>query len=178
MAKGITRIIKYVLYFLFGSIIYGFVLFIVYTQLAGYSLLLAYLGNLALIIIALVADNYTFKIYDAAMQSRKHVEEFRKSRFLRFQLDSYISYKTTLYLFYIFILFFSQIVNSGSVLLNEDLMSFISANEYSILLLIAVDLLIRQFAKDREKSNMYREKIEKYLTENADVADDQDCTDA
>ena len=165
---GIKAIFKYILYFLFGSLIYGVVLFLVYTQLAGYSLLLAYFGNLALIIIALAADNYTFKIYDTAMQTRKHVEEFRKSRFLRFQLDSYISYKTTLYIFYIFILFFSQIISTNTVLLNEYLMNFISANEYSILLLIAVDLLIRQFSRDREKSNEYREKIEKYLAENQD----------
>jgi len=171
MHNKLIKIIKYALYILFGSVIYGLILFFVYTQLAGYSLILAYLGNLVLIIIALVSDSLAFKVYDTAMQSKKHVEEFRKSRFLRFQLDSYISFKTTLYMFYIFILFFSQLVNSNQVSINEDVMSFISANEYGILLLIAVDLLTGQFKKDREKSKIYKEKIEKYLADNSDNED-------
>ena len=176
MLNKLKQIIKYVLYILFGSVIYGIILFLVYTWLAGYSLVLAYLGNLALIIIAIVSDNLAFKVYDSAMQTDKHVEEFKKSRFLRFQLDSYISFKTTLYMFYIFILFFSQIINANPILLNQDLLNFISANEYGILLLIAVDLLIGQFKKDREKSTEYQKKIEKYLADNQDAkqADSQD----
>ena len=162
---------KYVLYILYGSVIYGLVLFFVYKWLAGYSLVFAYLGNLALIIFALVTDNYMFKIYDTAMQSKKYVEEFRKSRFLRFQLDSYVSFKTTLYLFYIFILFFSQIINSSPALLNQDFLNFVSANEYGILLLIAVDLLTGQFKKDREKSMIYKKKIDKYLADDQEERD-------
>ena len=165
MLSKFKKIIKYVLYFIYGSVIYGVILFLVYTWLAGYSHVFAYLGNLALIIFALATDDYMFKIYDTAMQTKKYVEEFRKSRFLRFQLDSYISFKTTLYLFYIFILFFSQIINSSPALLNQDFLNFVSANEYGILLLIAVDLLTGQFKKDREKSRIYMEKVEKYLTD-------------
>jgi len=168
MQDKFKRAVKYVLYVVFSSGLYGVILYFVSTWLAGYSLLYAYLGNLVLIIIALASDNATFKVYESVMQSKKHVEELRKSRFLRFQLDAFVSYKTVLYMFYIVILLFSQIINSGLLLINENLMNYISINEYGILLLIAVDLLIGQFTKDREKSKYFKEKIEKYLADNQD----------
>jgi len=165
MLKKLKQFVMYVLYILFSSAAYGVILYLVYTWLAGFSLLYAYLGNLALIIFALVSDNITFNVYDSAMQSKKNTEVFKNSRFIRFHLDSFISYKTTLYMFYIFILLFSQVINSEIMIINESLRNFITANEYSILLLIAVDLLIRQFSEDREKSRYYKKRVENYLAD-------------
>ena len=54
MSEKIKKIVKYVLYALTSNVIYGLLLFFVFTRLAGYSLLYAYLGNLALIIIGLI----------------------------------------------------------------------------------------------------------------------------
>jgi len=168
MLNKLKQLIKYVAYFLFSSATYALVLYFVYSQLAEYSLLYAYLGNLALIIFALASDSITFKTYEIAMQSKKYVEKFKKSSFVRFHLDAFVSYKTTLYIFYIVILLLSQIVNSNPTLISDDLMNFISANEYGILLLIAVDLLIGQFSKDREKSKRYQKTVEEYLSDNQD----------
>jgi len=162
----IKRIFNYALYILFADALYGVVLYLVYSWLSGYSLIFAYLANLVLIIFALASDSITFKIYDTAMLSKDNAKEFRKSRFMRFQMEAFVSYKTALYLFYILILFFSQIINSYPTLINENLKNFVSANEYSILILIAVDLLARQFLKDRETSKEFKEKVEKYLAEN------------
>jgi len=134
--------------------------------LAGYSLLFAYLGNLVLIIFALLSDHITFSVYDSAMQKKENIDVFRKSRFIRFHLDSFISYKTTLYMFYILILLLSQIINAHPTLIDEGIRNFISANEYGILLLIAVDLLIGQFSKDRIKAKEFKKKVEKYLADN------------
>jgi len=64
------------------------------------------------------------------------------------------------------ILLISQIINADLISIHNDFKNFISANEYSILLLIAVDMLISQFSKDRQRVKLLSEKIEKYLAEN------------
>ena len=82
------------------------------------------------------------------------------------QLDSFVSFKTVLYMFYIFILIFSQIIDFYPALVGENIGNFISANSYSILLLIALDQVIGQFSKDRERVGKISEKLKKDLVEN------------
>ena len=53
MSETIGKIINYVLYVLLSNVIYGLLIFFVFTWLVRYSLLYAYLGNLSLIIIGL-----------------------------------------------------------------------------------------------------------------------------
>lgn len=127
------------------------------------------MANLGLIILALVADEYAFKIYDAAMQSKKAINELKKSRLFRFHLDAHISFKAILYLFYISIMIFSQIVDAYPTLVSENLRNFIVANEYSILLLIALDLFSGQFVKDRERVKRLSEEFEDIFAKTQDV---------
>ncbi|MCL2757633.1 MAG: hypothetical protein FWD43_06110 [Coriobacteriia bacterium] len=161
MLKKLIKIIKYVLFLLLSTTLYGLAMYFVYTWLVGYSLLLAYLGNLILIIIALVWDESNFKLYDSLVKSKDALKELKNSRYFRWILDSFISFKAALYLFYVLIMVFSQIINAYPTLAYESLASFIAANEYSILLLIAVDLFSGQFVKDRKRMSSVLERFEK-----------------
>jgi hypothetical protein len=156
---------KYASFIVISTSIYGLAMYFVYTWLAGYSLFLAYLGNLALIIIALVWDELNFKSYDSIMQSQEALKELKGSRFLRYLLDSFISFKAVLYLLYVFIMLFSQVIDAYPTLIHEGFGNFITANEYSILLLIAVDLFSGQFSKDRKRAGAVLEKFEKAFKE-------------
>lgn len=140
-------------------------MYFAYTWVADYSFLYAYLVNLALIILALASDEYAFKIYYSALQSKKNIKELKFSSFVRFHLDAYISFKAILYLFYISIMVLSQVVTAYPALVNENLGNFIAANEYSILLLIALDLFNGQFTRDKERTKKLSEEIEKAFTE-------------
>ncbi|MGL4670359.1 MAG: hypothetical protein ACRCVG_07210 [Methanobacteriaceae archaeon] len=83
-------------------------------------------------------------------------------------IDSAISFKTELYLFYVFILIFSQIIDFSPELVSEDLANFILANSYSILLLIAFDRIIQNFSNDRKRMKKISANLKKSLSENQD----------
>ena len=168
MPNKIKQIIKYVGYIIFGGVLWGLFMYFIYTWFVGYSLLLAYLVNLALIVIALVADVYTLKVLEKAMQSKELLKEMEKSRFIRFYFDAFISFKAILYLFYIAIMIFSQVIDYYPTLTPDSLGSFIVANEYSILILIAIDLFSGQFSRDKHKRKELSEKLERLLAEKDD----------
>jgi len=159
--QKVAQLLKYASFFLVSTTVYGLLMFFAYIWLARYSLLLAYLGNLVLIVIALVWDEANFKVLDSLMESKEAVAEMKTSRSFRWILDSFISFKAALYLYYVLIMLFSQVLHSYPTLVHENLVSFINANEYSILLLIAVDLFAGQFAKDRASARAMRAKFEK-----------------
>jgi uncharacterized membrane protein len=161
------------------SIIYGVVLYFAFTWLAGFSLLYAYFGNLALIIIFLAIDESLIKLAESTDYLKKEAEKLSKKlsettaedrektyRIFQKGLENTVSFKTALYLVYIFILIFSQIININPALVSEDIATFIHANNYSILLLIAFDRLIGQVSKERERMKKISAKLKKHLEEN------------
>ena len=164
MSNKIIQISNRILYVLFSNIIYGLIMYYVYTWLVGYSPLYAYFGNLALIILGLALDEFTLKMLQSEME--KDIEKIY--RYVQWMINNFVSFKKILYLFYVFILIFSQIIDSNPALVGEGLRNFILANSYSILLLIAVDALIGQFSKDRERMNKISAKLKKSLPENQD----------
>ena len=168
MSKKVIQIAKYASFIVLSATVYGLIMYLVYTWLAGHSLLLAYLGNLALIIVALVWDELNFKTYESLIKSKEALKELKGSRFFRYILESFISFKAALYLFYVLIMVFSKIIESYPALLNEGLGSFIAANEYSILLLIAVDLFSGQFVKDRKRAGAVLKRFERAWEEEQD----------
>jgi len=166
LPSKIRQICRYVGYALVTNIIYGFILYSVFTWLAGYSLLYAYLWNLALIILGLALDEIMYRMYQSenfAAQIKKEKDVEKAYRLIQWQLDNFVSFKTVLYLFYIVILVVSQIIESNPELIGESLGRFIHANNYSILVLIAFDTLIGQFSKDRERMKETSEKLKKKL---------------
>ena len=165
MSNRIKQFIKYTGYIVFAGVLWGLLMYLIYIWLAAHSLLLAYIVNFALIIIALIGDESVFKMFESSMTSKEALVEMKKSRFVRFFFDSYISFKAALYLFYIAIMIFSQAIGFYPTLVNESFGSFIIANEYNILLLIAVDLLSGQLSKDRGRRKSLEEKFNKALEE-------------
>ena len=164
MLNKFKKITGFLLYILFTNTIFGFILYYTFTWLVGYSPLYAYLGNLAFIILGLLMDDYVIKVLVRDLQLKKRAKKSEKALIISL-LSSYISFKTVLYLFYIFILIISQIIKFYPDLLNEALGNFISANTYSILLLMSIDKIILQFIKDRSKMNEILEKFKDYLNE-------------
>jgi predicted metal-dependent hydrolase len=154
----------YLLFIVLSNAIYGVALYFVYTWLAGFSLLYAALGNLSLILLALAWDEGTQRMLESdeivsMIKKEKDVE--KNYRFVRSLTNSFVSYKTALYLFYIVILVFAQVLEFHPTLVGDAFKSFILANNFSILFLIAFDMLIRQFRKDRERM----EKASAHLAE-------------
>ena len=173
MLNKIKQIGKYILYILLTNTIYGLILYFVCTWLAGYSLLYAFLANLALIVLGLAIDEYIIRMFQSEKVLREIKKETEKDkgksyRYMQWFLDNFVSFKTVLYLFYIFLLIASQIVEFNNTLISEDLGTFIITTRYSILLLVAFDMLISQFSKNKEKMNKIAVDFKKYFTEKQD----------
>ena len=174
MYNKTIKIIKHLLYIIFSNTLYGIIVYYIYAWLVGYSLLYVYIVNLALIIFGLILDEATIKTWN----SKKLITDIKKMkgksreinyRLVRLIFDGFISFKTILYLFYIFILIAAQIIDFYPALISENLMNFIHANNYSILILIALDQLTGQFLKDRKRIKEISEKFEKDFTEEGEL---------
>ena len=166
MSNAMRKIGKYFMYFLWSNAIYGLMVYNVFTWLSEHSILLAYFGNLALIIFGLSIDEYM----QSALQSDKVIAELKAEtgrkngvRTIHWITDSFVSFKTSLYLFYVIILIISQIIRFDPSLVGENIRTFISANDYSILVLIALDTLIKQFLYDRDRMQTISENLQKAL---------------
>ena len=168
MLSKIRQISNYLLFTLLFIAIYGSVLYFPFKWLSAYSHLYAFLGNFALIVIILAADELTLKMLQSeefVMQMRKKKDTEKIYHSLQKVFGNIISFKTGLYLFYVLILIGSLIIELDPTLVGENLGDFIHANNYSILLLIALDMLIGQFSKDRERMKKIPEKLKISLTE-------------
>ncbi|MCL2787579.1 MAG: hypothetical protein FWD59_03680 [Micrococcales bacterium] len=162
MPSRTVRIARHTGYALFSNVIFGLAVYFSYLGLSRYSLLLAYFGNLALIALALAIDEYSIRL----LQSRRLFEETKADhRQLRLLVDSFVSFKTVLYLFYILVLVLSQIVDFYPSLVGGQLGGFLLANRYSVVLVVAFDKLIGQFSQDREKREAVSAKLDQYLAE-------------
>jgi len=150
-ASQLKQFCKYLVYGLLAGALWGLLMYFTFTWLSGYSILLAYLGNVVLIIIALAADESTFKLYDQFLESDELVGELDKSRFFHLFLDAFVSFKAILYLFYILILFLSQIIDAYPGLVPASIEGFVHANNYSILILVAIDLFSGQLVVDKKR---------------------------
>ena len=171
MTNNIKQTGRYLLITLITIVVYGFILYLVFTWLAGYSLLHAYIGNLAIIVAVLVIDGYGLKMLESEkfvlrMQKEKDPEKIYRN--LQLGLNSVGSFKSDLYMFYIFILVFSQVIELNPTLIGENFSRFVHANNYSILFLIAFDMLIRQLTSDRERMKNILERLRESLMENQD----------
>ena len=166
MLNRIKQINKYLIYDIFGMAAYGLFLYFGFTWLAGLSLIYGYLWNYALIILAISFDGYANKMMlsDATIMMLK--EKYDVEKAYRMIAGGFITFKTLLYLFYLFILIASQIIDVNPALISENLVNFILANNYSILFLLAFDSFIGQFSKDNERKKKILEKIKK--SENQD----------
>ena len=115
----------------------------------------------------LLLDKYLMKFITLESFVKLNEKEQKQSKqFISWVLDSFVSFKTVLFVFYFFILIISQIINIASSFAGETLKSFILANNSGIVLLIAFDRIGNQFTKDRKDMEEKSEKFNAYLSKN------------
>ena len=170
MLKKMKHARKYLLYVILTNIIFGLIYYLVFSWLVKHSLQHAYLGCLVLIFMGLYLDNYLLKSLTSKktvmeIQHMKAEDKEKNYRLIQRILDSFVSFKTILFVFYFFILVASQILNIKPTLVNEDMKNFITANSYGIVLLLAWDRIIGQFSRDRKDMKEKAELLGKSMQE-------------
>ena len=169
MLNKFKKTSKYLLYILWTNTIFGLIYFFVFIWLVKYSLLFAYLGCLLLIIIGLLLDMYIKEFITLESFVKLNEKEQKQSKkFIFLILDSFVSFKTVLFVFYFFILIISQIINIAPSFAGEILKNFILANNSGIVLIIAFDRIVSQFSKDRKDTEEKSEKLNAYLYKSQD----------
>jgi len=166
------KALKKVLYIFFAVVSafgYGYMMYYMFLAVidAGGSLLDVYLSNAVNIIIMLLADKLT------RWWLAKKCTVTQKNRWLVWfvYLDSVVSVKTALYIFYIFILIISQVSILEPQLIGEHFRDFVLSIQYSLVLLVAFDKLMSYIGKDMKHIKEISEKFKKYKAEKQEQAD-------
>lgn len=172
MQNKLKRMGQYLAFFLLSNTLYGTLLYLTVTNLAKISLLYAYLGNLALIFLGLALDTFILrksastKALSAQLRTIKNAKEKEQAlRQIRWYFRHWMSFKTSLFLFYIAVLLLSQILRFYPGLVGEEFATFISTIDYSILVLLAFKDFGEEFAKDKDNAKKLSEEFEACLAE-------------
>lgn len=166
--KKVKKILKHVVYIFISNTVFGAIYYFIFRLLAKYSVLYAYLGSLFLIIIGLLLDKYSKEAFisEKTIYQIKNMDEKNKGRnikMIQWLIDSFVSFKTTLFIFYFIILIASQVINLVPNLANEEMKSFIFANTYGIVLLISFERIFTQFSKDRQEMDSISNEFNRLL---------------
>ena len=139
-------IILYIAFAMIPAAAYGlFSYFIIYTRLAGRSMLHSYLWNIAFIIAFLIFDKFTSDI----LLSKEFVIT-KKTYFIAgvMHVLSFVSFKTAMYLFYIVVLIASRISILAPDSVPYGLHGFVLSVEYCLILLVVFDKFIEYLLED------------------------------
>jgi len=150
--KTMGRICLIVLYAILLAYMYYWMTFTyMYDMIVEGLILEAYMYNLFAIVFVLLIEKFTCKL----IYLRRYM---RRSRFLRFLraclLPKYgiISFKTGLYLYYVFMMFYSLILqHSPDIEVSTTFQYYVVAMDYGIFMLLSVDLLFKQIKFDNAK---------------------------
>jgi len=159
MSNKIT-IITYLVWSFFSAVIYGlFAFFVIYRGLANEVMLNAYVWNIGFIIVILLLD----KIANDILLSKNFVIT-RKNYFFTtlIHIVSFISFKTTLYLFYTFILIVSRLSLLAPDLFTDNFRNFALAIEYCLILVVVFDKFSEHLLKDDNRIQRVTAKFEKF----------------
>ena len=110
----------------------------------------------------------TIQSKEFILKIQKEKDSDKIYRYFKAGFDNAISFKTELYLFYVFILIGSQIVEFNPTLVGNNLSNFISTNNHGILVLIALDQLIGRFNNESERINKILKNIKNSLVNHHD----------
>lgn len=123
---------------------------IVFSNVAHRSMIAATVINFALILAFLIED----RIGDYFVNKRKAQAKDQSQNVFKKILSSYfnsVSFKTALYLFYIYVLVCSAIDRVEPGFFNEAFSLYLLTVEYGILVLVAADTFLNQFLSDVAK---------------------------
>ena len=122
----------------------------VFNSTSEQGLLAATIWNFALIIFFLISEKVEF-YFAKKLKAKYEISEKKPNILIRIlikYLGGDVSFKTALYLFYIFVLVCSAINAVEPYLFNEEFAAYLLTVEYGILVLVAADTFINQFFKD------------------------------
>jgi len=160
MANKASSIAIYLFWAILSAAVYGlFAFFVIYRGLSGEVMLNAYLWNIGFIIAILLVD----KIANDILLSKDFVIT-RKNYFFTvlIHMASFISFKTTLYLFYTFILVLSRVSLLDPDLFTENFRNFVLAIEYCLILVVIVDKFTEYLLKDDRRIQRVTAKFERF----------------
>ena len=145
--KTILRYMLYIFYAALGAATYGYITYTtIYPLLLDGYILAAHIANMLFILLILGSDKLEHYII------RKIYSKPRKRWIittLRITFLGHISFKTGVYLFYIFILVASMLLQSEiSMIFSSSFANYISTMDYGILFLIATDVFIKHLKID------------------------------
>ena len=150
--------VSYLLYTLYAVIMaasYGLLTYFgIFARGAEGFALRTYIWNLVLITLVLLID----RLYLAKLKNNaeKRKAENRKSKVLHF-----VSFKASLYLFYLFALTVSRLMlllDVGEIEAAYSFRNYLLSIEYGLILLVAADKFIDQFIKDKKQMRELAEK--------------------
>ncbi|MCL1924386.1 MAG: hypothetical protein FWF50_02250 [Defluviitaleaceae bacterium] len=158
MAKlKLSDYLFYIIYSTFTATLYGvFVYFVIYRLLANSNMLYAYLLNT----ISMIAFLFLDKLGNNQLLS-KNLKIDNDAVWI--YLTSMVSFKTTLYLFYAFVLIVSRVSLLEPELINPDFRSFVLSIEYTLVLLVAYDKFFEHLTKDDQRLRKISKKFDKFF---------------
>ena len=122
-------------------------------------MLYAYLWNIGFITAGLVLD----KITNDVLLSRELVITSRNYFLVMLtHLLSFISFKTTLYFFYTFVLIVSRVSILEPNLISDDFRNFVLSIEYCLILVVVADKFIEHLKSDGQKIRRISAKFERF----------------
>ena len=140
------KIIKFIwtAWFAFGHFL---ITIAVFNNVAGRSMIAATAINFAVILFFIIEDLVSDHFYAKHQAKKQHKKPNIFKKIVAAYFTS-VSFKTSLYLFYIFILVCSAIDTVDPGFFSEDFSLYLLTVEYGILVLVAVDTFLGQFLKD------------------------------
>jgi len=146
--KPVVSYVLYTAYAITMAAIYGlFTYFGIFARGSDGFALRTYIWNLVLITLVLLVDRlYLTKLKENA--------EKRKATNRRFKILHFVSFKASLYLFYMFALTASRLMlllDMGGAGATYSFRNYLLSIEYGLILLVAADKFIDQFIKDKKQ---------------------------
>jgi len=147
------------------ALLYGvFSYYIIYRLLAGKVMLTAYLLNIVFIFVILIVDKVLVDRFIKSNHLRYFQESYsKKGKFAKilYTVDM-ITFKSSLYLFYIICLFIARISYFGvETNISSETLYFLASIEYCVYLLIAIDKFAIQIQKDKKLIDQIAENLSK-----------------
>jgi len=153
--KLVVSYLLYALYAVTMATLYGLVTYYgIFSRGAEGFALRTYIWNLVLITLVLLIDRLYLSQLKKNAEKRKAAN--RKSKVLHF-----VSFKASLYLFYMFALAASRLmllVDAGEIEAAYSFRNYLLSIEYGLILLVAADKFIDQFIKDKKQMRELAEK--------------------
>ncbi|MCL2527091.1 MAG: hypothetical protein FWE42_01635 [Defluviitaleaceae bacterium] len=153
--KPATSYILYTVYAIAMAAIYGVVTYFgIFARGTEGFALRTYIWNLVLITFVLLIDRqYIAKL--------KRKAEKRKAADIKSKVLHFVSFKASLYLFYLFALTSSRLLlltGAGEIVADYSFRNYLLSIEYGLILLVAADKFIDQFIKDKKLMKELAEK--------------------